>query len=100
MVLLYAFPAPENTQSNVIPLIVAYLSVQPFYVVVIYQLICRKCSKKKEPVHRVSIDTLSKTTYRISEAEGEPLDDISQTRKVSLPAEVLGLSTDVEPREI
>ena len=86
MVLLYSFPAPENSQATVIPLLVAYLSQQPFYVILLYRLIRKRCSKPKKLAPRKSIDTLSKTTNRPSESEDQPLDEKpAEPRKVSMP---------------
>ena len=77
MVLLYSFPEPENTQASVIPLIVAYLSAQPFHLILLGRFIYRKCQKPEKPVRYVSDDTLSKTTRRLSEEESEILDTLS-----------------------
>ena len=91
MVLLYSLPSPTNSQSTVIPIIVAYLSPQPFYFILLYQLIRRKCCpSEKESHHRISIDTLSKTTHQLSESE--PVLD--------LPVSLLGTSPDAQPLEI
>ena len=91
MVLLYSLPSPTNTQSTVIPIIVAYLSPQPFYFILLYQLIRRKCcASKKEIDQRVSVDTLSKTTHQLSESE--PIIDI--------PVSLHGTSPDSQPLEI
>lgn len=88
MVLLYSLPSPTNTQSTVIPIIVAYLSPQPFYLILLYQLIRRKCCASKKVIdHRVSIDTLSKTTHQLSESE--PIVDI--------PVSLLGTSPESQP---
>jgi hypothetical protein len=85
MVLLYSFPAPENSQASVIPLLVAYLSTQPFNVILIYRLIHKRCFKAKKLPPRISLDTLSKTTFRLSEFEDQPLDEKpAEPRKVSM----------------
>jgi hypothetical protein len=98
MVLLYSFPAPESAQASVVPLIVAYLTTQPFHIVLIYRLIRNKCFKpKKKPIRQISVDTLSKTTRQLSEVEEEePIEVIPQTRKIS----DLGISPDTKPVEI
>ena len=107
MVLLYSFPPPQSSQAAVIPLIVAYLTLQPFYIILIYRLIREKCCKpKKKPInHTVSVDTLSKTTRQLSEVEEveEPPStpgDISQARKTSLPISALDSSPNSKPVEI
>jgi len=97
MILLYSLPEPENIQSGVIPLIVAFLSTQPFNLILIYRLIRQHCCK---PVIHESVATLSKTTHQLSEVETEPLDNISQTRKISIPLGVAGLSADSNHVEI
>ncbi|CAF3448050.1 unnamed protein product [Rotaria sp. Silwood1] len=94
MVLLYSLPAPENSQATIIPLIAGYVSVLPFCLVLIYQLIRGKCCKTQPVDHHISIDTLSKTTFELSEAEAEPVDDISQTKKESLPITILDSAVD------
>jgi hypothetical protein len=99
MVLLYSFPAPENSQAGVIPLIVAYLSTQPFNIILVYRLIRQHCCKPEKRARHVSIDTLSKTTRQLSEEETEPSDNISQTRKISVPLEFTGLPPDSNPVE-
>ncbi len=86
LILLNSFPAPQNTQATVIPLIVAYLSPQPFYIILIYQFIRRKWFKKKPPIRHISVDTLSKTTRQQSEPEVEPINDPTQIRKSSVVA--------------
>ncbi|CAF4437947.1 unnamed protein product, partial [Rotaria sp. Silwood2] len=96
MVLLYSLPAPENSRATVIPFIASYASVQPFYFILIYQLIRRKCCKTQRVVHRISIDTLSKTTFELSEAEDETCEEILQTKKVSLPMITLDASVDAK----
>lgn len=109
MVLLYSFPSPESSQATVIPLIVAHLTPQPFYIILIYRLIRGKCCKpKKKPINRkISVDTLSKTTRQLSEVEEveEPPpspspEDIPQTRKISIPISALDLSPNSKPVEI
>ncbi|CAF1122313.1 unnamed protein product [Adineta ricciae] len=97
MVLLYSFPAPENTQASVIPLIVAYLSAQPFYLILLGRFIYRKCQKPENPVRYVSDDTLSKTTRRLSEEGSEILDTSSPKRKPSIIVPVAGIAADSEP---
>lgn len=47
MVLLYSLPEPENNQSIVIVLIVMYFSSLPFYVILLINLIRKKCFKTK-----------------------------------------------------
>ncbi len=103
MVLLYSLPAPTSSQSTVVPIIVAYLSPLPFYFILIYQLIRQKCCKtKKELIRRISIDTLSKTTHQLSEAEAVvPIIGIPSQGKLSKHISVLGgMSSDSEQLEI
>jgi hypothetical protein len=99
MVLLYSLPEPENSQSGVIPLIVAYLSTQPFNIILVYRLIRRHCCKPEKPVLDETVDTLSKKNGQLSEEETEPLDTVPQTRKISVPLEVGGLPADSNPVE-
>ncbi|CAF1601526.1 unnamed protein product, partial [Didymodactylos carnosus] len=46
MVLLYSFPQPESGQATVIPLIISYLSEQPFHIALLYKIIRRKYFNK------------------------------------------------------
>lgn len=76
MILLYSLPPPENSRTTVIPIIVAFLSPLPFYLVLAYQLLRGKsCEMTKKPSHlplpprHVSVDTLSKTTHHSSDSE-------------------------------
>jgi sodium/bile acid cotransporter 3/5 len=101
MILIYSLPPPTNSQATIIPIIVAYLSPQPFYLILIYQLIRQKCCpKKKQSVRRISIDTISKTTFRLSEPELEPIIEISPTKKPSLPLSALDITPNSESLEI
>jgi hypothetical protein len=98
MILLYSLPTPTNSQATIIPIIVAYLSPQPFYFILIYQLIRRKCCpKKKTSLRRISIDTLSKTTRELSDPEVEPIGEIPSTKQLSLPLSALDIAPDSEP---
>jgi hypothetical protein len=99
MVLLYSLPEPENSQSGVIPLIVAYLSTQPFNIILVYRLIRQHCCKPEKTVVDESVDTLSKKSRELTEEETEPLDTIPQTRKFSIPLGVAGLPADANPVE-
>lgn len=94
MILLYSLPSPENTQSIVIPFIASFLSTLPFYVVLVYQLIRKKCCKQKRPVRDISIDTLSKTTCHLSDTQSVALNDTSQTEKIFPPMAVVNSSTN------
>jgi hypothetical protein len=47
MVVLFSLPEPENNQSTVIVMTVFYLSSQPFYAILLINLIRKKCCKKK-----------------------------------------------------
>jgi len=77
MVLFYSLPSPENSQTTVIPIIVAFLSPLPFYLILFYQLLQGKlCRVKKKLPPRISIDTLSKTTRQLSEFESEVAHDV------------------------
>ncbi|CAF0882813.1 unnamed protein product [Adineta steineri] len=90
MILLYSLPAPDNSQATVMPLVVAYLSNQPLYILLIYQIIRRKCCKSEK-----SVDTLSKTTPELSEVKSEVLDN-----EISIPLTAAGLSAGSEPIKI
>ncbi|CAF3651637.1 unnamed protein product [Adineta steineri] len=90
MILLYSLPAPDNSQATVMPLVVAYLSLQPLYILLIYQTIRRKCCKSEK-----SVDTLSKTTPELSEVKSEVLDN-----EISLPLTAAGLSAGSEAVKI
>lgn len=95
MVFYYSFPSPENSQACVIPIIVAYLSIQPLFIILFYQFIRQKCFKsKKKPVRNISIDTLSKTTRQLSEAEEEPKNEKAQTKKISISLTISNLPSD------
>ena len=83
MVLLYSFPAPQNSQASVIPLIVAYLSTQPFYLILLYRLIRRKCGKSKPSEDPTSTVTLEKTSEQLSKPEEQPLDSNALPRKLA-----------------
>ena len=83
MVLLYSFPAPENSQATVIPLIVAYLSAQPFYLILLYRILRGKFCKPKKVESDKSLDKLSKA----SEPEEQPLDE-KKTEPTKAPVAV------------
>jgi hypothetical protein len=99
MVLLYSLPAPENSQACVMPLIVAYLCTQPFYLILIYRFIRRKFSKSEKPVRHVSVDTLSKTTRQLTEEGTEEADGNSST-PMAVPVAAAGISPNVEPVKV
>jgi hypothetical protein len=75
MVLLYSLPAPENTQAVVIPLVVAYLSIQPFHVILLYRFVRRHCCETQQSIEQPSIDAPSKVTHHMSEYEGQSLNE-------------------------
>ncbi len=102
MIFYYSFPSPENSQASVIPIIVAYLSIQPLLIILFGQLIYRKCCKTKEKTdHSVSADTLSKTTRQLSEIEQqEPLNETSQTGNISIPMTTLDTSSHPKSVEV
>ncbi len=91
MVLLYSFPAPQNTQATVVPLIVAYLTAQPFYIVLLCRVIRRKCFNKKTIEEKISADKSSETTRHSSDSE-----EVDKTTKVPLSS----TSIDTKPTEI
>ncbi len=96
MVFYYSFPSPESSQASVIPIIVVYLSVQPFFIILLCRFLYRTCCKPKTKLvhnHNTSDDTLSKATPHLSENEEEPLNDTSQTKNVSIP------STELDPKQ-
>ncbi len=101
MILLYSLPSPINSQATIIPIIVSHLSPVPFYFILTYQLIRRKCCpKKKQSIRRISVDTLSKTTHHPREAELESMNELPSTKKPSLPLDSLDVISDSEPLEI
>lgn len=93
MVLLYSLPEPYSTQSMIIPPIVAIFSSQPLYYMLVYKLIRKKCFKKKLPIYSSkSVDTLSKTTWNLTEDEDEPFEEIPQIIKVDTST-IVAIST-------
>ncbi|CAF1017600.1 unnamed protein product [Rotaria sordida] len=110
MVLLYSFPAPENSQASVIPLVIAYLSPQPFYILLIVRFIRKKCIKKnkkttavlKAEVDNMSDDIQSKTIHQLIESnEVQESDEDEHRENAPLTAvSVMDKSPDTKPVEV
>lgn len=80
MVLLYSFPAPENSQASVIPLIVAYLSTQPFYVILLCRWIRRQCCPvPAEKTKEIDRQTSSVIARQVNDMKDQTFDAASQT---------------------
>ena len=72
MVLLYSFPAPENSQATVIPLIVAYLCTQPFYAILLIRWIRRRCLPSPEE-KKIDRQAPSVTTRQVTDVDEQEL---------------------------
>jgi predicted Na+-dependent transporter len=48
MIIFYSFPQPYAAQATIIPLVVAFLTTKPFWVVYMIRNQVKKCQKKKE----------------------------------------------------
>lgn len=79
MVLLYSFPAPENSQATVIPLIVAYLSTQPFYVVLLIRSIRRRFCPSSTDEKKIDRQTSGVTTRQVIDVDEQELQKAGQS---------------------
>jgi predicted Na+-dependent transporter len=56
MIILYSFPQPYATQALIVPMVVAFLTTKPFWVILIIRNQLRKYKKRKELAKKSNLD--------------------------------------------